>query len=98
MTERTEGYKRHRRGVYSRLGKLAQASNEKDAALTARNAEIKRLNERIKALDHLANEWADCATNGLQWIRNIREGISTFEDAELAMVSGIAHCQDTRAK
>ena len=25
---------------------------------------------------HLANEWADIATSGLQWLRNIQDGIS----------------------
>ena len=30
---------------------------------------------------HIANEWADMATNGVQWLRNIRDGISTPEDA-----------------
>lgn len=30
---------------------------------------------------HVANEWADCACNAVQWLRNIRNGISTAEDA-----------------
>lgn len=29
----------------------------------------------------MANEWADVATNGLQWLRNIAEGVSKVEDA-----------------
>jgi len=30
---------------------------------------------------HVSNEWADLATNGIQWLRNIRDGISTPEMA-----------------
>lgn len=31
--------------------------------------------------DHISNEFADMACNGLQWLRNIKEGISTVDDA-----------------
>lgn len=30
---------------------------------------------------HMANEWADMASNGLQWLRNIRDGVSTTTEA-----------------
>lgn len=36
---------------------------------------------------HIANEWADMATNGVQWLRNIRDGISTADDALTEMES-----------
>lgn len=35
---------------------------------------------------HIANEWADMATNGVQWLRNIRDGISTPEEALAEML------------
>jgi len=47
----------------------------------------------MKTWQHAANEWADAATNGLQWVRNIRDGISTPEEAIAALQSDIAHAQ-----
>lgn len=45
---------------------------------------------------HIANEWADVATSGLQWLRNIKGGASTV-DAALAnmeeIVRGVADQQ-----
>ncbi len=48
-------------------------------------------------LRHVANEWADAATNGLQWLRNIRDGISTPEDAINRMEDNIRHCREVNA-
>ena len=42
---------------------------------------------------HVINEWADVAYNGVQWLRNIRDGISTAEEAIENMNTGLAHCQ-----
>lgn len=42
---------------------------------------------------HVANEWADMATSGLHWLRNIRDGISTVEDALKNMEENLAHCR-----
>lgn len=47
----------------------------------------------MKTWQHAANEWADAATNGLQWVRNIRDGISTPEEAIDALQSDIAHAR-----
>lgn len=47
---------------------------------------------------HAANEWADCACNGLQWLRNIRDGISNVEDAIANMEQGYKHCEDIQAQ
>lgn len=38
---------------------------------------------------HIANEWADAATNGVQWLRNIRDGASTVADALACMESNV---------
>jgi len=46
---------------------------------------------------HVANEWSDAATNGPQYLRNIRDGICTFEEALSGMARDIAHCRDVRA-
>ncbi|WP_241300822.1 hypothetical protein [Burkholderia cenocepacia] len=39
---------------------------------------------------HVANEWADAACNGVQWLKNVRDGISTPADALVEMESNIA--------
>lgn len=45
---------------------------------------------------HVANEWADSATSGLQWLRNIRDGISTQAEAMRNMIDSIAHCMEVQ--
>lgn len=45
------------------------------------------------ALRHSANEWADMATNGLQWLRNIVDGISDPKEALDNMESNLKHCR-----
>lgn len=40
-------------------------------------------------LRHQANEYADMATNGVQWLRNIRDGISTVDEALAEMESNL---------
>ncbi|WP_293385600.1 hypothetical protein, partial [Phenylobacterium sp. SCN 70-31] len=67
---------------------FGQHDGEGPACLDALRAE----NERLK---HIANEWADTATSGLQWLRNIRDGISTVEDALSNMDACLEHCQET---
>ncbi|MBN3815862.1 hypothetical protein G3N57_04235 [Paraburkholderia sp. Se-20369] len=39
---------------------------------------------------HIANEWADAACNGVQWIKNIRDGVSTAADALAEMETNMA--------
>ncbi len=46
------------------------------------------------ALRHSANEWADMATNGLQWIRNIVDGISDPKAALKDMELNLKHCRE----
>ncbi|WP_038367787.1 hypothetical protein [Bosea sp. UNC402CLCol] len=50
-----------------------------------------------EALAHEANEWADLASTGFQWLKNIRDGISTVEDAIANMEQGFKHCHEVRA-
>lgn len=47
----------------------------------------------VEALRHSANEWADMATNGLQWIRNIVDGASDAKTALDNMVKNLEHCR-----
>lgn len=46
-----------------------------------------------EALRHSANEWADMATNGLQWLRNIVDGVSDAKTALANMEGNLAHCR-----
>jgi hypothetical protein len=46
---------------------------------------------------HCTNEWADMATSGLQWLRNVRDGVSTTGDAIANMEQLLAHCQQVGA-
>lgn len=46
---------------------------------------------------HIANEWADMATNGIQWLRNVRDGISTPETALKEMESNLLRIQALQA-
>ncbi|QKE37316.1 hypothetical protein [Ferrovum myxofaciens] len=50
--------------------------------------------EREEALLHSSNEWADLASNGLQWIKNISDGVSTPADAIKNMEEGFRHCRE----
>lgn len=45
---------------------------------------------------HIANEWADAATNGVQWLRNIRDGASTLADALACMESNVERIQQLK--
>lgn len=49
------------------------------------------------ARDHIANEFADMATNGLQWLRNIKEGISTVDDALAEMETNMERIRSLQA-
>jgi hypothetical protein len=48
--------------------------------------------------EHEANEWADAACNGVQWLRNIRDGISTPQEALNEMELNIARIRAEFAK
>lgn len=51
----------------------------------------------VETTDHIANEWADMATNGIVWLRNIRDGISTPVEALTEMESNLQRIQKLRA-
>lgn len=53
---------------------------------------------RWEAMRHEANEWADMAINGLQWVRNIQDGTSTADKALENLSSNLAHCRATQAR
>jgi hypothetical protein len=57
---------------------------------------IKRMRQD-ETTDHIANEWADMATNGIVWLRNIRDGISTPVEALTEMESNLQRIQKLRA-
>jgi len=58
---------------------------------------MEQLNETEKQLateKHISNEWADAATTGLQWIKNINDGICTPQYALENMMKIIRHCKE----
>lgn len=44
----------------------------------------------------IANEWADATANGVQWLRNIRDGASTVADALACMESNVERIQQIK--
>jgi hypothetical protein len=48
--------------------------------------------------EHIANEWADEATNGLQWLRNVKDGTSNVDEAIAHMERGVARVQALRKR
>jgi hypothetical protein len=59
-------------------------------------AALERVAELEKSLPlwrHASNEWADCATNGLQWLKNVKTQTSEIEPAIDAMAENIRYCQ-----
>lgn len=48
----------------------------------------------MEALRHSANEWADMAANGLQWVRNIADGISDPKVALENLEANLKHCRE----
>jgi len=68
------------------------------SAPVAGEAHIRGLLARWELQRHAANEWADMACNGVQWIRNIRDGISTAEEALENLASNMTHCRETQAR
>lgn len=56
-----------------------------------------RLIASAPELAHRANEWADMACNGIQWLRNIRDGISTPTEALAEMEANLARIRKLQA-
>lgn len=42
---------------------------------------------------HVANEWADAATNGVAYLRNVEEGLSPVGECIDNLLADIAHCR-----
>nr|WP_244125155.1 helix-turn-helix transcriptional regulator [Burkholderia gladioli] len=43
---------------------------------------------------HIANEWADVATNGIQAVKNVRDGVDTAEEAIARLKADIERCRE----
>ncbi len=84
--------------MFSRIqraeAKVKELEAERDTLFHNYTTDLPARDARIAETQHLANEWADCATSGLQWLRNIRDGISTPTDAIENMLICIEHCQE----
>ena len=64
--------------------------------------EISQLKAKLAELEgygwkHVANEWADMATNGIQYMRNVKEGITTFDKALEGLAGNLEHCLEVAA-
>jgi hypothetical protein len=70
------------------------AASASVAGLSGAQPEAPAEPSALEVLRHTANEWADMASNGLQWLRNIRDGVSTVEDALSSMLRDYAHCRE----
>lgn len=64
----------------------------------AEKAETERdaLRVEVEELRHRSNGWADIATSGLQWLRNVRDGFSTPQTAIENMEALIADLREGR--
>lgn len=47
---------------------------------------------------HIGNEFADMACNGVQWLRNIRDGISTVDEALAEMEANLTRIRGLQAE
>jgi hypothetical protein len=77
-------------GIETRSGSTAKPQ-EPGGEATRTEAVSQR---QAQALRHVANEWADMATNGLEWLRNVHDGVSSVEDALENMEACMQHCRE----
>lgn len=79
------------------LRRINDAQDKALATLEAQVAEARGMDAQawadFEALRHSANEWADMATSGLQWLRNIVDGISDSKQALANLESNLKHCR-----
>jgi hypothetical protein len=73
------------------------------SAITAGNGQAQEpvngaAKEWTPDMAHLANEWADAATNGPVILDNVRSGIYTFEEAKKMMTADFEHCREVARK
>ena len=55
---------------------------------------FRELEANLAECEHVANEWSDVATNGLQWLKNIQHNVSTVDEALAALSGDIIHCRN----
>jgi len=80
-------------GEVNELEDALFAASEAIIRLSAAAERERELREALRGAKRAENEWADMATNGLQWLRNIRDGMSTTQDALANMEECLGHCQ-----
>ncbi|HDS1221710.1 TPA: hypothetical protein QEF96_000373 [Stenotrophomonas maltophilia] len=90
----------HQKGAYAYAGEdfgryLAEAARDCRTILRGLSALAAR-QPVGQNWQHIANEWADAATNGVQWLRNIRDGASTVADALVCMESNVERIQQLK--
>jgi hypothetical protein len=79
-------------GAEVQAAQLAKLAAQQPAPSAEAGREVPPI-DQLERMRHIANEWADMATNGMQWLRNIRDGISTVEDAIANMDDNYKHCR-----
>jgi hypothetical protein len=87
----------HEGGAAPILDAIAALRRERDewvdAGYAAQPSAQAQPSGDFEQMRHIANEWADMATNGLQWVRNIYSGISKPEDALKSLNTNMEHCR-----
>ncbi len=67
-----------------------------DAAHAAVSEALAARQPGVQDWRHIANEWADATANGVQWLRNIRDGVCTAADALAIMESNVERIQQMK--
>lgn len=75
------------------MEELALIQVARDCERKEAEARVATLEGQVSAYAHAANEWADMATAGIQWLRNIRDNLSNVPDALENMDRCLEHCQ-----
>jgi len=93
----TDIVERLRRGFGGLVRPICEESANEIESLRQQLSEAHRALAKEKAMladyEHRANEWADAAINGLQWLRNVRDGIANVSEAIEKMENDITHCR-----
>lgn len=76
---------------WAKVMRLIREGNGSSSIELQTNATRKQINACFaQHMSHESNEWADAATNGITWLRNIRDGISTPQEALAEMEQNVA--------
>lgn len=88
----------HDRALMSDIlsGMRAHEAQSLKSAILALDAALAARQPVGEDWQHIANEWADATANGVQWLRNIRDGASTVADALACMERNVERIQQLK--